>query len=165
MLNMLKCKLKCIYHMSIDQVTIFVLKSFSNLHVLKLFSNLFHKLPAWYASDLKPKFMVWHFGRRILLSERRLWLFYLVWTYIACIWVIDHSRPCKYTWHQIWRYIFHPHRSAAISFTPPPSPNQTCSSPILWFTYEFDLLIFGLMNYMYYWHIYYLYVISYRYIG
>ncbi len=108
--------------MSIDQVTIFVLKSFSNLHVLKLFSNLFHKLPAWYASDLKPKFMVWHFGRRILLSERRLWLFYLVWTYIACIWVIDHSRPCKYIWHQIWRYIFHPHRSAAISFTPPPPP-------------------------------------------
>ncbi len=57
---MLKCKVKCLYHMSlsIDQVTIFVLKSFSDSHVLKLFGNLFHKLPAWYANDLRPKFVV-----------------------------------------------------------------------------------------------------------
>ncbi len=60
--------------LSIDQVTIFVLKSFSDSHVLELFVNLFHTLPAWYANDLRPKFVVWHFGRRILLSERRLWL-------------------------------------------------------------------------------------------
>ncbi len=55
--------------MPIDQVTIFVLKSFSDSHVLKLFGNLFHKHSAWYANDLKPKFVMWHFGRRILLSE------------------------------------------------------------------------------------------------
>ncbi len=58
MLNMLKCMVKCIYHMSIDQVTIFVLKSFSDTHVLKLFGNLFHKRPAWYANDLRQTFMV-----------------------------------------------------------------------------------------------------------
>ncbi len=61
--------------MSIDQVKIFVLKSFSDEHVLKLFGNLFYKLSAWYANDFKPKFVVWYFGRRMLLSERRLWLF------------------------------------------------------------------------------------------
>ncbi len=71
---MLKCKVKCTYHTSIDQVTIFVLKSFSDSHVLKLFGNLFHKLPAWYANELRPIIVVWHFGRRLLLSERRLWL-------------------------------------------------------------------------------------------
>ncbi len=60
MLNMLKCKVKCIYHMSlsIDQVTIFDLKSFSYSYVLKLFGNLFHKLPAWYTNDLRPKCLV-----------------------------------------------------------------------------------------------------------
>ncbi len=58
MLNMLKCKVKCIHHMSIDRVKIFVLKYFSDSHVLKLFGNLFHKLPAWYASDLSPKCVV-----------------------------------------------------------------------------------------------------------
>ncbi len=76
MLNMLKCKVKCIYHMSIDQVTISVIKSFSDLHVLKLFSNLFHKLSAWYANDLRPKFEVWHFGRRIFLSECKFFFFF-----------------------------------------------------------------------------------------
>ncbi len=44
--------------LSIDKVTVVVLKSFSDSHVLKLFGNLFHKLPAWYANDLRPKFMV-----------------------------------------------------------------------------------------------------------
>ncbi len=44
--------------MSIDQVTIFDLKSFSDSHVLKLFGNLFHKLPAWYSNDLRPTFVV-----------------------------------------------------------------------------------------------------------
>ncbi len=47
-----------ITHMSIDQVKIFVLKSFSDVHVLKLFGYLFHKLPVWYANDLRPKFVV-----------------------------------------------------------------------------------------------------------
>ncbi len=42
--------------MSIEQITIFVLHSFSDLHVLKLFGNLFPKLPAWYANDLRTKF-------------------------------------------------------------------------------------------------------------
>ncbi len=46
--------------LSIDQVTIFVLKSFRQSHVLKLFGNLFHKLPAWYANDLRPKLVVSH---------------------------------------------------------------------------------------------------------
>ncbi len=44
--------------MSIDQVTIFVLTSFSDSHVRKMFGNLFHKLPAWYANDLRPNFVV-----------------------------------------------------------------------------------------------------------
>ncbi len=44
--------------MSIDQVTIFVLKYFSDSHVLKLFDNILHKPPAWYANDLRPKFVV-----------------------------------------------------------------------------------------------------------
>ncbi len=55
---MLKYKVKCIYHMSIDQVKIFVLKYFGDSQVQKLFGNLFHKLPAWYANDLTPKFVV-----------------------------------------------------------------------------------------------------------
>ncbi len=42
----------------IDQVTIFVLKSFSDSQVLKLFGNLFHKLHAWYANDFRPNFVV-----------------------------------------------------------------------------------------------------------
>ncbi len=44
--------------MSIDQVKIFVLKSFIDSYVLKLFGNLFHKLPAWYANDSRLKFVV-----------------------------------------------------------------------------------------------------------
>ncbi len=44
MLNILKCKVKCIYHMFTDQVKIFVLKSFSDSHVLK--HVLSH--PSWY---------------------------------------------------------------------------------------------------------------------
>ncbi len=55
---MLKCTVKCIYHMSIDHVTILVLKSISDSHVLKVFGNLFHKIPVWYANDLRPKFVV-----------------------------------------------------------------------------------------------------------
>ncbi len=38
---------KNVYHMSIDQVEIFVLNAFSNSHILKLFGNLFHKRLAW----------------------------------------------------------------------------------------------------------------------
>ncbi len=49
--NMLKCKVKCIYHISINQVTIFVLESFNDSHALKMFGNLFNKLPAWHAND------------------------------------------------------------------------------------------------------------------
>ncbi len=43
--------------MSIDQVKFFVLKSVSDSHGLKLFGNLFHKLPAWYVNDLRQKFV------------------------------------------------------------------------------------------------------------
>ncbi len=93
---MLKCKVKCIYHMSIDQVTIFVLKSSSDSHVLKLFGNLFHKLPAWYANDLRPTFVVWHFGRRILLSEHRLWLL-LFSVNIYCMYLGDRPFKALYT--------------------------------------------------------------------
>ncbi len=92
MLNILKCKINCIYHMSIDQMTILVLKSFGNSRVLTMIGNLFHELPAWYANDLRPKFVVWHFGRRILLSECRLWL--SLFSVNIRTWVIDHWRPC-----------------------------------------------------------------------
>ncbi len=38
------------YHMVIDQEEIWVLTSFSDAQVLKLFGNLFNKCPAWYAN-------------------------------------------------------------------------------------------------------------------
>ncbi len=55
---MLKFKVKCIYHMSIDKVKIVILKSLSDSRILKLFGNLFHKYSAWYANDLRLKFVV-----------------------------------------------------------------------------------------------------------
>ncbi len=92
--------------MPIDQVKIFVLESFSDSYILKLFGNLFLKHPAWYANDLRPNYLVWHFGRRIVLSERKLWLFCLVWTYIVCTWGLAYFND--WTWWQCsgnWGYV------------------------------------------------------------
>ncbi len=47
-----------VYYMLIDQVQIFVLKSFSDSHVLLLLGNLFHKRSVWYANNLMPNSVV-----------------------------------------------------------------------------------------------------------
>ncbi len=54
---------------------IFDLTSFSDSHDLKLFHNLFHKPPAWYANNLRPTFVVCYSEKRTLLAERKLLLF------------------------------------------------------------------------------------------
>ncbi len=89
---------KNIYHMTIDQVEIFVLKSFKDSHVLKLFSNLFHTLPALYAHDLRPNSVVWHIGRRIVLSELELKMVVVLFSVnIHCLYVEDKPFMAWYT--------------------------------------------------------------------